>query len=224
MTGSEVHLAIDGTYRGAFAVEGTLRPDAGRMLGTLARDTELALLSGDNAREQERFAGLLGDRAQLRFSQSPVDKLEFISQRQAAGRKVMMVGDGLNDAGALRQSDVGLAVIEETGAFSPASDGIISSDQVVKLDRITGFARSAMRVIKAGFAISAAYNVVGIGVAASGLLSPVFCAILMPISSITVVVFSTSAVAWCGRRQSLADRRSDKRGRPSVNPLTEAVV
>jgi len=211
-TGSEVHVAIDGVYRGAFVIKGSLRPEAENMLTHLAGEKELVLLSGDNSREEKLFSELLGDRAQLRFFQTPLDKLEFVASRQKAGRKVMMVGDGLNDAGALRQSDVGLAVVEETGAFSPASDGIMSSDQVCRLDRIVGFSKSSIRVIKIGFGISAAYNIMGIAVATTGLLSPIFCAILMPISSITVVVFSTAAVSWCGRRL----RRTD------VPPVTDA--
>ncbi len=219
--GSEVHVAINGAYRGAFLIKGSIRPDAGRMLNRLGRGRELVLLSGDNSRDEQQFAGLLGDQARLRFFQSPVDKLEFIAGRQRAGRKVMMVGDGLNDAGALRQSDVGLAVIEDTGGFSPASDGIIASDQVVRLDRIADFSRSAMTVIKGGFLISAVYNVAGVAVATTGLLSPVFCAILMPVSSITVVVFSTAAVSWCGRRKLISGARAGEAVDGSPGALQE---
>jgi Cu+-exporting ATPase len=112
----------------------------------------------------------------------------------------MMVGDGLNDAGALQQSDVGVAVVESVGAFSPASDVIMSAQMVSRLDEILHFAKSAVRVVRAGFLISTIYNVVGISIAARGLLSPVTCAILMPLSSATVVIFACSLTNHLGRR------------------------
>jgi len=199
-TGSEVHVAIDGRYRGKFVLGGALRPAAGRMIQNLDAGHELALLSGDNATERENFSQLLGQRSALHFNQSPLNKLEFIHGLQRGGRKVMMVGDGLNDAGALKQSDVGLAVVEEVGAFSPASDGIIAADTVPQLDRLLSYARAIVRVVKGGLAISAAYNLVGLGLAVQGLLSPVFCAVFMPLSSITVVAFSSGMATWLGRR------------------------
>jgi Cu+-exporting ATPase len=111
-----------------------------------------------------------------------------------------MVGDGLNDAGALKQSDVGLAVVEEVGAFSPASDGIIAATTVPQLAALLQYAQSVVRVVKAGLAISAAYNLVGLALAVQGLLSPVFCAVFMPLSSITVVLFSSGMATWLARR------------------------
>ena len=94
---------------------------------------ELALLSGDNEKERERFRGLFGSDAALHFNQSPLDKLGFIRRLQESGQTVMMVGDGLNDAGALKQSDVGVAVVEQAGAFSPASDVILEAGRVPRL-------------------------------------------------------------------------------------------
>ncbi len=201
---SEVHVAIDGCYRGCFQLNGELREDIGPMLGLLNSTHELVLLSGDNEREQSRFKRLFGTRAELRFNQTPLDKLEFVHSLQRRGRRVLMVGDGLNDSGALRQADVGLAVVEEMSAFSPSSDGIMAARQVPELNWLLGYSRDSMRVVKAGLAISAAYNVVGVGVAAAGLLSPIFCAIFMPLSSITVVAFATGMTTWLGRGRSRA--------------------
>ena len=76
---------------------------------------------------------MFGPQARLHFNQSPLDKLGFIRRLQESGRTVMMVGDGLNDAGALKQSDVGVAVVEKVGAFSPASDVIMAAAQVAEL-------------------------------------------------------------------------------------------
>jgi Cu+-exporting ATPase len=127
----------------------------------------------------------------------------------------MMVGDGLNDAGALKQSDVGVAVVERAGAFSPASDLILEADRVPGLSDLLKLARDATRIVRLGFGISAAYNLVGISIAAAGVLSPMICAVLMPVSSISVVLFACGAATWAARRRgllagprSLAERRT----------------
>jgi Cu+-exporting ATPase len=194
--GSAVLLAIDGEFRGVFVLGNTLRPQAEGLLGRLGGNYELALLSGDNSRERERFLAFFGGNAQMHFDQSPLDKLRFIRSLQERGKTVMMVGDGLNDAGALRQSDVGVAVVEKVGAFSPASDVILEAGQVPRLSEILRLARRATRIVRWGFGISALYNALGITIAAMGLLSPVICAILMPLSSISVVLFACTATRW----------------------------
>jgi P-type Cu+ transporter len=125
--GTMVELAIDGRWRGTFRLTGGLRPDVDDLILGLAKTYSLALVSGDHERDQPRCRRLFGPDPELRFNQSPLDKLEYIRQRQAAGERVMMVGDGLNDAGALQQSDVGVAVVERVGTFSPASDVILAS-------------------------------------------------------------------------------------------------
>jgi Cu+-exporting ATPase len=197
--GSTVHLAIDGVYRGHFVLTGALRPAADRLTGELA-GREVALLSGDNERERALLAAALGPEAELRFEQSPLDKLNFIKARQAAGRVVMMVGDGLNDAGALKQSNAGVAVVEKVTAFSPASDVILTAEMVSRLGEVLGYSRQSVRVVRAAFVVSAAYNLIGVGIAASGRLSPVVCAILMPLSSVSVVAFACGATNWLGRK------------------------
>jgi Cu+-exporting ATPase len=198
-SGSLVHVAIDGNYRGCYTLSNALRPQADQVIRKLSADYELALLSGDNEKERERFGGLFGKSGPLHFNQSPLNKLRFIRQLQAPGRTVMMVGDGLNDAGALRQSDVGVAVVESIGAFSPASDVIMSADMVPRLPEVLRFAKSSARVVWLSFLISAVYNVAGISFAARGLLSPVICAILMPLSSVTVVAFACGLTTRLGR-------------------------
>jgi Cu+-exporting ATPase len=202
LSGSASYLAIDGSFRGTFVFETALRPDTKALLAGLG-EYELALVSGDNEKERDRFAALFGRRACLRFNQSPIDKLAFVEQLQAAGKRVMMIGDGLNDAGALKRSDVGVAVVETVGIFSPASDVILEASQVPHLARILKFSRYSTRVVRASFAVSAAYNLVGVGIAAAGLLSPLVCAVLMPLSSITVVLFACGATKWAARRTGI---------------------
>lgn len=197
---SNVQVAMDGQWRGGFLLENSLRPEVAELIAQLGHRFDLALLSGDNEREAARFQKIFGSRATLRFNQRPADKLNFIRELQQRGHKVMMVGDGLNDAGALKQAEVGVAVVEQIGVFSPASDVILDAAQLPQLARVLQFSRQSARVVRAGFLISALYNLVGVSIAAAGLLAPIVCAILMPISSVTVVVFVCSTTAWLGAR------------------------
>ena len=200
LPGSIVHVAIDGGYRGCFVLASALRSDADQLIARLSSRYELALLSGDNERERERFRQLFGPEAHLQFNQSPLDKLGCIKRLQREGKTVMMVGDGLNDAGALKQADVGVAVVESISAFSPASDIIASAGMVPRLAEVLHYAKQSVATVRAAFLISAVYNVVGVSIAASGNLSPVVCAILMPVSSVTVVAFACGMTAWLGRK------------------------
>ena len=201
--GSVVCLAIDGKLRGAFVLANAVRPETDELLRGLGGRYDLALLSGDNEKERERFRSLFGNDAALHFNQSPLDKLGFIRRLQESGKTVMMVGDGLNDAGALKQSDVGVAVVEKAGAFSPASDVILAASQVPRLSRILALARRATQIVRLSFGISAVYNLAGISIAAAGILSPVICAILMPLSSISVVLFACGATRLAAKRAGL---------------------
>ncbi len=157
------------------------------------------MLSGDTDRERARFESLFARPESLQFEQSPASKLEFVRELQKRSDAVIMAGDGLNDAGALKQADVGISVVERIGAFSPASDIIMTGDGLCGLDAIQRFARQTVLIVKASFAISILYNVIGVSIAAQGLLSPVFCAILMPVSSITVVTFAVLATSVAAR-------------------------
>jgi Cu+-exporting ATPase len=202
--GSTVHLAVNGQHRGCFTLATALRPDTDKLVTQLARRHDLALLSGDNEREREQFSQLFGNGTHLHFNQSPLNKLGFIESLQRDGKTVMMVGDGLNDAGALKQSDVGVAVVENVGAFSPASDVILEARRVPELSDILEFARGSVRIVWISIAISSLYNFIGLAIAASGHLSPVVCAVLMPISSVSVVGFAVGATHWLARRMHLS--------------------
>ncbi len=207
--GSLVHVAIDKRYRGAFAVASAVRTNVEPLVRTLSARYELALLSGDNEKQRDTFAAMFGNRTQ--FNQSPLHKLEFIHARQRCGKTVMMVGDGLNDSGALQQSDVGVAVVENIGAFSPASDIIMDATLVPQLHEILRFSKRAVTIVRLSFLISTIYNLVGISIAARGLLSPVVCAILMPLSSATVVAFACGATTWIGKR-TFSKSENQRRG------------
>jgi P-type Cu+ transporter len=206
VSGSTSYLAIDGKFRGVFTFTSALRSEIERLLQDLGRTHELILLSGDNERDQVRFRGLFGENARLHFNQTPMDKLRFVSELQRSGKRVMMVGDGLNDAGALQQSNLGVAVVERAGSFSPASDLILEAARVPQLSNLVTFAQRSVQVVHWSFGISALYNLVGISIAAAGILSPIVCAILMPLSSLSVVLFACGATNLAARRSGLSAR------------------
>lgn len=203
LDGSTAALAIAGQYRGGFALHNKLRPEAERLVRELSATHRLYLLSGDTARERSSFAAMFGGEGSLNFNQSPIDKLGFIRDLRNSGRSVIMVGDGLNDAGALKESDVGIAVVEKIGTFSPASDVITESSLVPRLGNIFAFAKSATRVVRLSFALSASYNVVGVTIAAAGVLSPLICAVLMPLSSVSVVLFACAGARRAARKNGI---------------------
>ena len=131
---------------------------------------------------------------------SPVDESQAILAEQGEGHRVLMVGDGLNDAGALAQSDVGITVTETSAALTPASDAIMDAGSLEQLPHFLRMARRARRIVVASLFISLCYNITGVSFAVSGQLTPLIAAILMPLSSVTVVGFVTLAVSWAARR------------------------
>ncbi len=219
------HVAMGGHYRGTFDADDQLRPQVGQLIQTLGSRYQLALLSGDNERDRGRFEKLFPAGTQLGFGQSPFEKLERIGCLQQSGHRVFMVGDGLNDAGALRQSDVGAAVVQNLGSFSPASDVILGGDQVPSLAAALAFSKRAVAVVRISFAASALYNAIGVAIAAHGDLAPIVCAILMPLSSITVVVLACGSTWWMARRSGFeTSAKSLPTSEPQQNgtmPLTK---
>ena len=200
---SGVCVAIDGCLRGRFSLRQEFRADVQGMVRRLGRHRDLAVLTGDHEGRRAGLTEVFGESIPLHFRQQPEDKLSYVRDIQAAGARVMMVGDGLNDAGALRQSDVGVAVCEDVTAFSPACDAILDADEVPHLARFVDFARSTVAVVMVSFFLSVVYNVVGLSFAARGALSPLVSAILMPLSSVTVVAFALAAVRWNARRKDI---------------------
>jgi len=196
---SRVYVSIDGMARGHFNIETTIRPGMKALINKLDPKAPIYLLSGDQGAEEERMKNVFPDDAKMHFNQSPLDKLHFVSNLQQNGFRVMMIGDGLNDSGALKQSDVGIAVTDNTGVFTPASDGILKGEVLQNLNQFMKLSKSAITILKIAFGISFFYNIIALGFAVSGNLSPLTAAILMPISSVSVVGFSSLAVNWVAR-------------------------
>ena len=190
---SSVHIAIDGMYRGYFHFRNSYREGLTKLLSRLSIQNELYLLSGDNDSERTHLSSHFPAR-HLSFYQSPEDKLRFVKSLQAKQKNVAMIGDGLNDAGALQQSNVGIAISEDTSAFTPACDAILAAQHLHQLPEYFAFARYALRILMGCFLLSLVYNFVGLSFAVSGKLSPLITAILMPISSLSVVVIAWGAM------------------------------
>ena len=112
-----------------------------------------------------------------------------------------MVGDGLNDAAALSVSDAGIALAEDITAFSPACDAILEARALPRLDAFLAFTVSSVRIVLASFGLSVFYNLIGLAFAFSGTLSPLVAAILMPVSSVSIIVFTTLSVRAAARRR-----------------------
>ena len=132
-----------------------------------------------------------------------IKSVEDIQKLKNSGRTILMVGDGLNDAGALKESHVGITIADNVYHFSPACDGILDSDRFQQLPDFIHFSHTAIKVVRAGFIISFIYNIIGISFAASGLLTPLISAILMPLSSVTAVAFATFATLLLARQKHI---------------------
>ncbi|MDZ7847874.1 MAG: HAD-IC family P-type ATPase [Owenweeksia sp.] len=186
---TSIYLEVDGQVKGYFSfyqqtrdqtVEGAVPPGA--------PITICHLLSGDNEAERQRFEKMLGKGVTLNFNQSPHQKLAYLDKLQQHDQKVLMIGDGLNDAGALQQSEVGISLCEENVNFFPASYALLMADSFGKLNNFIDLSNKNRQLIYYAFALSFLYNIAGLSFAVAGVLSPLVCAILMPVSSVSVVV------------------------------------
>ena len=194
-----VYLESDGEFLGKYIFKNEYRDGLAEMAKEL-KDYKIHVLSGDNSSEEKTLKNLIPNITEMRFSQSPEDKLEYIKSLQDQGKKVAMLGDGLNDAGALKQSNIGIAIADDTNSFTPSSDVIMNGGVLTKLHDYFALTKDAMIIVKLTFGISFLYNVVGLTAAVLGEMSPLFAAILMPLSSISVVAF-TSLSTWLRSRK-----------------------
>jgi Cu+-exporting ATPase len=197
---SEIHLSINGLYQGKFLVHKSYRTGLSDIMHALQRQFKLYLLSGDNDADRGHMAAVFGKTDDLHFYQSPHDKKAFLKKLREGGASTAMIGDGLNDAGALREADFGISVADDVFRFAPACDAILASDSFEDLHRFFAFSKGALKVVKWSLVFSFMYNAIGIFFAVQGLLEPVIAAILMPVSSITVVGFVTLGTSALSRK------------------------
>ena len=187
-----VYVSINGQLMGKYTFKNPYREHIFTVFHELEdKGYTLALLSGDTEAEKAFLQSQLSAKVSLHFNQSPTDKLHYIEQLQKEGKRGMMLGDGLNDAGALKQAQVGCAVAENSNTFSPACEAILQASEIEQLPRFLALSKKTMQVIKMSFVLSLLYNCIGTFFAVTGNLEPVVAAILMPISSISIVLFTT---------------------------------
>jgi Cu+-exporting ATPase len=188
---TKVHVEINGIYKGSYVFNNQYRVGLEQLFERLAKSYNLVVLSGDNDGERKILEKMLPSSTTLVFNQKPEQKLEYIENLQKQGKNVMMVGDGLNDSGALAQSNIGISISENVNVFSPACDGILDASQFQKIAFFMKFSKNAMKTIYMSFTLSLLYNVVGLSFAVTGNLLPIVAAIIMPLSTITIVSFVT---------------------------------
>lgn len=196
-TDASIFLQFDKKNRGYFSIKANYRKGFETIIQFYQNKNATHLLSGDNEKSRADLAPLFGEN--LHYFQSPKDKLNFIKNLQSKGEKVLMFGDGLNDAGALQQSDVGVVIAEDTNNFTPACDAILAADAFDQLPNFTKYMQGCLRLVYAAYGLAFLYNIIGLSYAVQAKLSPVIAAILMPASSVTIVLFgvlSGTFLAW----------------------------
>lgn len=200
---TRVYLSVNEMPKIYFSFHNQYRTGLEDVMRDLQKNYRLSVASGDNDGEKSYLQDLLGVDTNLMFQQKPEDKLNYIQNLRNDKAKVLMLGDGLNDAGALKQSDVGISISENVNAFSPASDAILDAKSFNKLAVFMNYARHCMKIIHISFIVSFLYNIVGLYFAVTASLSPVVAAILMPLSSISVVALVTFLTNISAKKRKL---------------------
>lgn len=196
---SSVYIKINDQVKGYFSFNESFRAGTETVLNKLQSDYQLHLISGDKPNESDLLLRNF-EKDALHFNQSPVQKLEYIQQLQKQGKKVGMIGDGLNDAGALAAADFGITLTDDVNSFTPSSDAILDAKKIESIPSLFRLSKESISIVKASFLISFLYNAVGLSLAVTATLTPLFAAVFMPVSSITIIVFVTGVVNWRGKR------------------------
>ena len=201
--GTVLFITIDDEDKGYFILSQGLRNGVQTLLGRLQDKIGVSLLSGDHPHQLPLFRKILGNSPTLLFEQQPADKLRYVQQLQGQGIKTGMIGDGLNDAGALKQSDVGICIAEDTNSFTPAGDAILKGEKLPILDKLIGLSKKTKTIIIACFSFSFLYNTIGLFLAVQAKLSPVAAAILMPLSTLSIIALTYILSSVYSRRLGL---------------------
>lgn len=172
----------------AFYIMPVIRKGIPGMLGKLSGTHGLSLLSGDNDKQKPYLQKLFGRNTELLFRQQPVDKLSYIDVLQKKGKKVLMIGDGLNDAGALQQSNVGITLADDINNFTPSCDAILKAENFSNLPSLLRLSKAGKKIINLSFGISLIYNIIGLYFSVQGKMNPLLAAILMPLSTLSIVL------------------------------------
>ncbi|MCJ8289346.1 MAG: heavy metal translocating P-type ATPase metal-binding domain-containing protein [Crocinitomicaceae bacterium] len=189
--GDGTYVTIGGEVKGKFLFESELRDGLEAMFSKLSLKYSVHVLSGDSGKDAALMKSAFPKIEHCYFKQSPEDKFNYTKRLQSEGKHVMMIGDGLNDSGALAKADVGIAISEDVFQFSPNSNGILEANHLYRLTSLLETSNFSKTVLRICLGFSILYNLVGLGFAITGNLTPLIAAILMPLSSISIVLIST---------------------------------
>lgn len=204
-TGSEIHeanntyVSIDGKIIGFFHFSSSIKPAFPKIINSLKEDYEFSIVSGDNSNDAELLKKNFPHETTLKFHAMPHDKTGFVESLQKDGKTVAMVGDGLNDNGALLGADAGIAIAGESSYFVPSCDVYIENDKYYLLPSLFKMARIGKRTVIFTFMLSLMYNSIGLYFSLSGTLTPGIAAVLMPISTLTIIL-TTFTVTYTSSR------------------------
>lgn len=199
-----VHIVIDDEYKGCFKIEQEWRSGLKKLINSLNKNYKLNVLSGDTDKDEQTLKTFFPPNTKIAFKHSPLQKLSFIIEKQNKGNKVMMLGDGLNDAGALKQSNFGIAITDNINNFTPGCDAILTGSSLNYLPQFIQLSKDGLKIIKISFAIAITYNTIGLFYAVQGTLYPLVAAVLMPISTITIISFTSIATRFFARKNKLS--------------------
>ncbi len=193
-----VGLASDKTLLGLFAVRDAVKANAKQVVEQLQQQgLKIFLLTGDNSLTAASIAKQVGIAAENVFAEvRPEQKAEFVKKLQSSGERVAFVGDGINDAPALTQADLGIAVSRASDVAREAADIILLKSEIEAVPEALGLARATLRTIKQNLFWAFFYNVLGVPLAAMGFISPIFCAAAMGVSDLVVIGNALRLLRW----------------------------
>ena len=188
---SSVFVMIDNKVIGDFKINQQYRFGLKELIQQLRNKFAVSIISGDNNSEKQQLQTIFGQETSLLFNQKPAQKFDYIEHlKKIKHQNVLFIGDGLNDAGALKAGNIGIAITENANNFTPSCDGILDASQFSNLYSFIQLAVAGNNIILLSFMLSIIYNVIGLYFAVQGTLSPLIAAILMPCSSITIVLIT----------------------------------
>src|SRR5665213_1660767 len=193
-----VGLASDKNLLGLFAVRDAVKTNARQVVAQLQRQgLKIYLLTGDNSLTAASIAKQVGVVPENVFAEVPPEqKAEFVKKLQASGGRVAFVGDGINDAPALTQADLGVAVSRASDVAREAADIILLKSEIEAVPEALGLARATLRTIKQNLFWAFFYNALGVPLAAMGFISPIFCAAAMGFSDLIVIGNALRLLRW----------------------------
>jgi P-type Cu+ transporter len=188
---NRVSYSINGNIKGTFYNAEKPREGVIAMLKRL--NLKKIMCSGDTTGNRPYLSNTFENK-NIFYEHKPIDKLNLIHTLNK--KNTAMLGDGLNDAGALAESDVGIAVVEDKNSFFPASDALLQSKALKNLDKFLLFSKNTTKVVRYAFIFSLFYNIVGVSLAIVGILTPLISAILMPISSVSILLTAYGGIYY----------------------------